>query len=101
MVRGNQPLEDTSQDRTRLLNRVSGLEVEHLDAPEPEVGLPIPPERLNELRQRLILLSLGDVEIVDLDPSDHGPIVGHLESLPGNRIRLNARRAWESWRAAK
>src|SRR5688572_29642297 len=50
-----------------LPDRPTRLEVEERDAAQPVVGPPVGAERLHELRERLVLLVLCDVQIIDRD----------------------------------
>src|SRR2546430_15781275 len=60
---------------------LTGREVEQRDPAQPVMGLPIAAQPLHETREGLVLLGLCDVQIVDRDPPDDVPVVGHLESL--------------------
>src|SRR5256885_16653701 len=60
---------------------LTGREVEQRDPAQPVMGLPIAAQSLHETREGLVLLGLCDVQIVDRDPPDDVPVVGHLESL--------------------
>ena len=50
------------------------------------------PQRLDVLTERLVLLCLGDIQVVDIDLADHVSIVGHLESLGSHGIGLGGQR---------
>src|SRR5207253_6961330 len=60
---------------------LAGREGEQRDPAQPVMGLPIAAQPLHETREGLVLLGLCDVQIVDRDPPDDVPVVGHLESL--------------------
>ena len=55
----------TAYPNPSLLNLLSCREIIQSQSPESVICLPIAPERLHELVQRLVLLGLGDVEVVD------------------------------------
>src|ERR1051325_902234 len=69
-------------------DRLAGLEIKQGEAAEAVIRLPVAAHCLDELGQRLVLLRLGDVEIVERDASDHVAVVGYLEALRPHRVGL-------------
>src|SRR5437016_10058845 len=74
--------------RLSLPNRPSRSEIEERGTAKAIERRPVSPQPPDVFDQRLVLLGLGDVQVVDRDAADHVAIVRHLEPFGGDAVRL-------------
>src|SRR3989442_7925673 len=77
-----------AEDSRSPPNRPSRSEIEERGTAQAIKRRPISAQRPDVFDQRLVLLGLGDVQVVDRNAADNVPIVRHVEPLGGDAVRL-------------
>src|SRR5256885_7377230 len=77
-----------AEDSRSPPNRPSRSEIEQRGTAQAIERRPVSAQPPDVFDQRLVLLGLGDVQVVDRNAADNVPIVRHFEPLGGDAVRL-------------
>src|SRR5256712_12190969 len=77
-----------AEDSRSPPNRPSRSEIEERGTAQAIERRPVSAQPPDVFDQRLVLLGLRDVQVVDRNAADHVAIVGHLKPLGGDAVRL-------------